>query len=253
MEKREEKVSILKRLTPFMGKKKFLFPIALTLSALSALFSLLPFVFIWIIAKKLFTIQNLNFTDISTYAWLTLGSAFLAMLLYFFALMISHLAAFHVEVEMRRWAMKKIISMPLGFFDKNQSGKIRKIIDDNASQTHTFLAHQMPDLAGTIIAPLIILILMFIVDWRMGIISLIPIVLGFVSMLFMMSSVGKVFQKKYMDSLEEMSSEAVEYVRGIPVVKTFGQSVFSFKKFVGSITSYRDMVYAYWFLLPFYL
>ncbi len=245
MEKREEKVSILKRLTPFMGKKKFLFPIALTLSALSALFSLLPFVFIWIIAKKLFTIQNLNFTDISTYAWLTLGSAFLAMLLYFFALMISHLAAFHVEVEMRRWAMKKIISMPLGFFDKNQSGKIRKIIDDNASQTHTFLAHQMPDLAGTIIAPLIILILMFIVDWRMGIISLIPIVLGFVSMLFMMSSVGKVFQKKYMDSLEEMSSEAVEYVRGIPVVKTFGQSVFSFKKFVGSITSYRDMVYAY--------
>ncbi len=228
-----------------MGDKKYLFPLSLILSAISAVLNLLPFVFIWMIARKIFASEAAGFADVGLYAWLTLASAFLAMLFYFFALMSSHLAAFRAEVGMRKTAMDRIINMPLGFFDRNQSGKMRKIIDDNASQTHTFLAHQMPDLSGTIIAPLIILVLMFLVDWRMGLISLIPIALGFVSMAFMMTTAGKAFQKEYMNKLEELSSEAVEYVRGIPVVKTFGQSVYSFKRFVTSITGYRDMAYAY--------
>ncbi len=243
--KKDKKPSILKRLMPFMGNKKYLFPLSLAFSAISAVLNLLPFVFIWMIARKFFSGEVSTFSDVNLYAWLTLGSAFLAMLFYFFALISSHLAAFRAEVGIRKVAMARIINMPLGFFDKNQSGKMRKIIDDNASQTHTFLAHQMPDLLATIIAPLIILVLMFLVDWRMGLISLIPIALGFVSMAFMMTTAGKVFQQKYMDSLEEMSSEAVEYVRGIPVVKTFGQSVHSFKRFVASITGYRDMVATY--------
>ncbi|GAF04667.1 ABC transporter ATP-binding protein [Saccharicrinis fermentans] len=244
--KPQKKQSILKKLTPYAGSKKYLFSLSLFLSALSSALGLLPFVFIWLIAKELFaSTESITFQSVEFYAWMSLASAFAAMLVYFFSLMSSHLAAFHVEVGMRKVGMSKIINMPLGFFDKNQTGKMRKVIDDNASQTHTFLAHQLPDLASTIIAPLIILALMFIIDWRMGLVSLIPIVLGAISIRFMMSKAGEEFRKQYMDSLEEMSSEAVEYVRGIPVVKTYGQSVHSFKQFVNSIMKYKEMVVAY--------
>ncbi len=246
MEKKKKQPSILKQLIPYAGNKKYLFSLSLILSALSAVLGLLPFIFIWLIAKEFFTnTSNITFQSVSFYAWLTLASAFASMVTYFITLSSSHLAAFRVEVGMRKVAMRKIINMPLGFFDKNQSGKMRKIVDDNASQTHTFLAHQLPDLSATVIAPLIILILMFIIDWRMGLISLIPILLGMISASFMMSKTGKMFQQEYMNSLEKMSSEAVEYVRGIPVVKTFGQSVYAFKHFVESITRYRDMVTAF--------
>lgn len=238
--------SILKKLMPYAGNKKYLFSLSLFLSALSSVLGLLPFVFLWLIAKELFTgTDTVTFQSVQHYAWLTLISAFVAMVVYFFALMSSHLAAFRVEVGMRKVGMQRVINMPLGFFDKTQSGKMRKIIDDNASQTHTFLAHQLPDLASSIIAPLVILGLMFMIDWRMGLVSLIPIVLGMGTMSFMMNKLGADFMKKYMDSMEEMSSEAVEYVRGIPVVKTFGQSVHAFKRFVSSITRYKEMVTLY--------
>lgn len=166
-------------MTPYAGSKKYLFSLSLFLSALSSALGLLPFVFIWLIAKELFaSTESITFQSVEFYAWMSLASAFAAMLVYFFSLMSSHLAAFHVEVGMRKVGMSKIINMPLGFFDKNQTGKMRKVIDDNASQTHTFLAHQLPDLASTIIAPLIILALMFIIDWRMGLVSLIPLSLA---------------------------------------------------------------------------
>lgn len=131
------------------------------------------------------------------------------------------------------------------FFDVNASGKLRKIINDGAGTTHTFLAHQLPDLAGTVLSPIILLILIFTMNWRMGLASLVPIILGFITMSFMTSTKGKAFQSAYMDSLEEMSSESVEYVRGIPVVKTFGQSIYSFKRFYNSIIKYKEMVHAY--------
>lgn len=237
------KKSILKQLIPYAGKKKFLFPLSLFLSGLSSVLGLLPFVFLWLIAKELFTNPDtVSFSSVENYAWATLISAFGAMLVYFGALMSSHLAAFRVEVGMRKVGMQRIINMPLGFFGKNQSGKMRKIIDDNASQTHTFLAHQLPDLASTITAPLIILALMFIIDWRMGLVSLIPIGLGMITMASMMNAEGRKLQQRYFDSLEEMSAESVEYVRGIPVVKTFGQSVHSFKRFVDSIMRYKELV-----------
>ncbi|PIE45443.1 MAG: ABC transporter ATP-binding protein [Gammaproteobacteria bacterium] len=243
--KTERNSSIIKRLLPYMGQKRYLFFLSLILSAVSSILALLPFVFIWLMVKTLLagtaTLSN-GFTGVAWYAWLTLGSAFLAMLLYFCALMASHLAAFHVEVNMRRTAMHKIIRMPLGFFDKNQSGKVRKIIDDNVSQTHGFLAHQLPDLSSTVLAPLILFLLIIVIDWRMGLVTLIPIALGIGSMSFMMTKKGEQFRQWYLDALEEMSSEAVEYVRGIPVVKTFGQSVYAFKRFVGSITRYKELV-----------
>lgn len=243
---KKRKVNILKRFTPYMGKKKILLPLSLVMSGISAVLNILPFVFVWYITRDILSsTQGVDVSSISFYAWLAFASALGAVVVYFCALMSSHLAAFHVEVGMQKVGMRKILSMPLGFFDKYSSGKIRKIVNDGAGTTHSFLAHQLPDMAGSIISPIILLALIFIVEWRMGLASLVPIALGFVTMRFMTNSEGKKFQKMYFDSLEKMSSESVEYIRGIPVVKTFGQTIFSFKRFYNSIIKYKDMVYAY--------
>jgi len=242
----EKKPSILKRFTSYMGKKKALLPLSLVLSGISAVLNILPAVFIWYIVRSILSNpQSIDTSNISFYAWLAFASALGGLVVYFCALISSHLAAFRVEAGMQKVGMEKIRSMPLGFFDQHSSGKIRKIVNDGAATTHTFLAHQLPDMAGSIVSPIILLVLIFVVDWRMGLASLIPIILGFITMKFMMTSEGKKFQKNYLDSLEEMSSESVEYVRGIPVVKTFGQSIFSFKRFYNSIIRYKDMVLAY--------
>jgi ATP-binding cassette subfamily B protein len=243
---KKKKKSVLKRFTPYMGKKKALLPLSLILSGLSAALNIIPFVLVWYITRDILSNpQAFDTSNISLYAWLAFASAILGVVIYFCSLMSSHLAAFRVEVGLQKIGMKKIMSMPLGFFDKYSSGKMRKIVNDGAGTTHTFLAHQLPALAGSIISPIILIALLFIVDWRMGIASLIPILLGSFTMSFMTSTKGKEFQKKYYDSLEEMSSESVEYVRGIPVVKTFGQTIFSFKRFYNSIIKYKEMVFAY--------
>lgn len=243
---KEKKSFILKRFTPYMGRKKALLPLSLVLSGISAALNILPFVLVWYITRDLLSApQAVDISNVSYYAWIAFGSALGGIVIYFCALMSSHLAAFRVEVGMQKVGMEKIMSMPLGFFDQYSSGKIRKIVNDGAGTTHTFLAHQLPDMAGSVVSPIILLALIFIVDWRMGLASLVPIILGFITMKFMMSSEGKKFQKNYFDSLEEMSSESVEYIRGIPVVKTFGQTIFSFKRFYNSIIKYKEMVYAY--------
>lgn len=234
-------LTVLSRLTPYMGNKRYPLSLSLILSALSSVLALLPYILLWLIVREYFSATPSTDT-ITTYAWLTLACALFAMLMYFFTLLCSHLAAFRVEVGLRKIGMSKIINMPLGFFADNQSGKVRKVIDDNASETHAFIAHQLPDLSATVIAPVIILLLMFLIDWRMGLVSLIPIVLGFVSMSFMMTEKGEAFRQEYMNHQEAMSSEAIEYVRGIAVVKTFGQSVYAFSRFVDSINRYRDSV-----------
>lgn len=242
----ERKKFVLKRFTPYMGKKKVLLPLSLVLSGISAVLNILPFVLVWYITRDiLLAPQSLDVSNVSFYAWLAFASAIGGIVVYFCALMSSHLAAFRVEVGMQKVGMGKILSMPLGFFDQYSSGRIRKIVNDGAATTHTFLAHQLPDMAGSIVSPVVLIALIFIVDWRMGLASLVPILLGFITMRFMMSSEGKNFQKMYYDSLEEMSSESVEYIRGIPVVKTFGQTIFSFKRFYDSIIKYKEMVHAY--------
>jgi ATP-binding cassette subfamily B protein IrtA len=243
---KEKKKFILSRFIPYMGKKKILLPLALILSVLSAVLNIVPFVLVWYITRDILSnFQALNLSSIGFYAWLAFGSAVGGILVYFLSLMCSHLAAFRVEIGMQKIGMKKILSMPLGFFDQHSSGKIRKIVNDGAATTHSFLAHQLPDMAGSVVSPIILIILIFTVDWRMGVASVVPIALGFITMRFMMSAEGKNFQKMYYDSLEEMSSESVEYIRGIPVVKTFGQSIFSFKRFYDSIIKYKEMVHAY--------
>jgi|LGOV01.1.fsa_nt_gb ATP-binding cassette subfamily B protein len=243
---KKKKEFVLKRFTPYMGKKKVLLPLSLVLSGVSAILNILPFVLVWYITRDiLLAPQAINFSNVSFYAWLAFGSAIASLVLYFCGLVSSHLAAFHVEVGMQKVGMEKIISMPLGFFDKHSSGKIRKIVNDGAGTTHSFLAHQLPDIAGSVVSPIFLIALIFLIDWRMGIAFLVPIALGFSTMKFMMNEEGKSFQKKYYDSLEEMSSESVEYIRGIPVVKTFGQTIFSFKRFHDSIINYKEMVCAY--------
>ena len=243
---KNNKIFILKRFIPYMGNKKSLLPLSLVLSGISAVLNLVPFVLIWYITREILSVSNsINIDTIKYYSILAFLSAVGGIVVYFLALMSSHLAAFRVEVGMQKIGMEKLMSMPLGFFDKNSSGKIRKIVNDGAGTTHSFLAHQLPDIAGSIVSPIILIVLLLTIDWRMGVASIIPIILGFITMSFMMSDKGKEFQNRYYDSLEEMSSESVEYIRGIPVVKTFGQTIFSFKRFYNSIIKYKEMVHAY--------
>lgn len=242
---RGELMKTLKKLKVFMGSFAICFPSSIVLSGISTILNFIPYIFIWLIIKELFSSKDLVTDTIITYSIYAVVSAISGTILYFLALALSHLSAFRVEVAIREYAMKEILKMPLGFFDINTSGKIRKIIDDNASITHTFLAHQLPDIAGTIITPIAILISLFIFDWRMGLVCLIPVIFAMFIMGMMAGKKGKEFMKIYMNSLEEMNGEAVEYVRGIPVVKVFQQTVYSFTNFYNSITKYHKYVIAY--------
>lgn len=235
----------LKKLQGYMGQRRILFPLSLILSALSALAGLVPYILIWLIVKELLVPETTCNTDMMVYAWWAAGLAVGGVLLYFAALMASHLAAFRVESNIRRDAMKRVVAMPLGFFDQNTSGRIRKIIDDNASITHTFLAHQLPDLAATVLMPLLTTVLIFAFDWQLGLACLVPVLVAMGLMTYMMNGNGRKFMSKYMTALEEMNTEAVEYVRGIPVVKVFQQTIYSFKNFHLSIMNYNRMVTAY--------
>ena len=229
-----------------MGKRKVLLPAAMLLSALSALAGMLPYVLIWLIVRELLEYGEITSSGhVVTYAWWAAGMAVASIILYFAALMSSHLAAFRVESNLRKEAMRQIVRMPLGFFDINTSGRIRKIIDDNAGVTHSFLAHQLPDLAATFLVPLVAAILIFVFDWILGLACIVPVIIAMLVMGFMMNAEGRQFMKSYMTSLEEMNTEAVEYVRGIPVVKVFQQTIYSFKNFHRCIMNYNKMVFGY--------
>jgi ATP-binding cassette subfamily B protein len=236
----------LSRFQRYSVGRKYMLPTSMTLSAISSVMSILPLIFIWLIVKEfLDSPSGASQSLIETYAWWAVITAVGAIAIYFLGLCLSHLLAFRVEVEMRRQAMRKISSLPLGFFESNTVGRIRKIIDDNAGTTHLFLAHQMPDLAASVILPVTALILIFIFDWRLGLACMVPIIGAFGIMSFMVGKRGRYFLKTYMDSLEDMNTEAVEYVRGIPVVKVFQQTVYSFKNFQKSIARYKEMVTNY--------
>ena len=229
-----------------MGKRKVLLPAAMLLSALSALAGMLPYILIWLIVRELLEHGEITSSgNVVTYAWWAAGMAVASIVLYFAALMSSHLAAFRVESNLRKEAMRQIVRMPLGFFDINTSGRILKSIDDNAGVTHSFLAHQLPDLAATFLVPLVAAILIFVFDWILGLACIVPVIIAMLVMGFMMNAEGRQFMKSYMTSLEEMNTEAVEYVRGIPVVKVFQQTIYSFKNFHRCIMNYNKMVFGY--------
>ena len=221
-------------------------PCSVVLSAVNGLLSLVPFIFLWLVVRTLLTADgNLADTPVWDYAIAAFAVSVANVLLYFAALMLSHLSAFRIETNMRRTAMERLMRVPLGFFDTQNTGRMRKIIDEDSSQTHTFVAHILPDVAGSVVAPIGIIVLLLAVDWQLGIAAMVPIVCAFGIMGYMMNPKNNDFQRMYLDAQEKMSAEAVEYVRGIPVVKVFQQTVFSFKRFHDSIINYRDLVIRY--------
>lgn len=221
-------------------------PCSVVLSAVNGLLSLVPFIFLWLVVRTLLTADgNLADTPVWDYAIAAFVVSVANVLLYFAALMLSHLSAFRIETNMRRTAMERLMRVPLGFFDTQNTGRMRKIIDEDSSQTHTFVAHILPDVAGSVVAPIGIIVLLLAVDWQLGIAAMVPIVCAFDIMGYMMNPKNNDFQRMYLDAQEKMSAEAVEYVRGIPVVKVFQQTVFSFKRFHDSIINYRDLVIRY--------
>ena len=242
-----KKQSNLSRLLQIAGGHKYLLYASWTLSAISALVALVPFYYIWkIIQEVLEVAPDFNRAQNLTYnGWMAVLFAVIAVLIYIGGLMCSHKGAFRIATNLRLQTMEHIIKLPLGFAEQFGSGRLRKIVNESSAATETYLAHQLPDRANAIATPCGLLVLLLVFDWRLGLLSLVPVVLGF---LIMMAMTGKKMQEKmkeYQNALDDMSNEAVEYVRGIPVVKTFGQTIFSFKKFKDSIDRYKKWVIAY--------
>ena len=242
-----KKESNLKRLLRYAGGYKYLPIASWILSALSALVALLPFVYIWKVIKEVLDVAP-NYGDVqdlSHNGWMAVVFAVAAILIYIAALICSHLAAFRVQANMRTKAMHHIVTLPMGFMDGIGSGKVRKIVYESSAATETYLAHQLPDKANALATPVGLLLLLLVFDWRLGLLSLLPVAAAFIIMSVM---TGKQMRKKmeeYNNALGQMAGEAVEYVRGISVVKTFGQSVFSFRRFKEAIDNYEKWVIAY--------
>lgn len=242
-----KKESSLSKLFAYAGKFRYLTIASWILSVISAWLALVPFYYIWRIMKEVLSVAP-DFgkaAHLKEYGWAAVGFAILSMLVYVCALMCSHLAAFRVQANIRTSLMRHILTLPMGFLDKDGTGKIRKIVNESSAATETYLAHQLPDQAGAIATPAGLLVLLMVFDFRLGLLSLIPVVAAFLIMGTMTGQRMKDKMEEYQNALDEMSSEAVEYVRGIPVVKTFGQSVFSFKRFQTSIQKYEKWTIAY--------
>ena len=242
-----KKQSNLSRLLGYAGNHKYLIYASWILSAVSALVSLVPYWYIWLVMREVLeTAPHFeNAVGLTHNGWMAVGFAVAAVLIYIAGLMCSHMGAFRIATNMRISTMEHILKLPLGVSESFGSGKLRKIVNESSAATETYLAHQLPDRSGAIATPCGLLILLFVFDWRLGALSLLPVALGFA---IMMSMTGQRMQKKmleYQNALDDMSNEAVEYIRGIPVVKTFGQTIYSFKKFKGSIERYKKWVIAY--------
>lgn len=243
----KSKESSMSKLFAYAGSYKYLTIASWILSAVSALIALLPFYYIWRIMQEVVNAapDYEKAKNLSGLGWSAVGFAVLAMAIYIGALFCSHIAAFHVQANMRSTLMKHILTLPMGFMDSDGSGKIRKIVNESTAATETYLAHQLPDKAGAVATPAGLLLLLVVFDWKLGLLSLVPVLFAFVIMGAMTGSRMKQKMEEYQNALEEMSNEAVEYVRGIPVVKTFGQSVFSFKRFRDAIKKYEKWTIAY--------
>ena len=227
---------------PYAGKKSVLLYIAMVMSAVSGIMVLMPMVFIHRIVNTLILNETVDFSYVrenSIYAAAFAGSG---LCIYLIGLVLSHIFAFEVEDTIIKTSVKKLIHKPLGYFDDKESGRIRNVIVSGASETHSFLAHQLPDMTMTIISPIVLLVFFFMFNWKLGLASMIPMVIGMILMSAMMTSETKKMKDEYYAELSELSSQTVEYVRGIPVVKTFAQSVESFNKLYSLIIKIKDGV-----------
>ena len=242
-----KKQSNLSRLMGYAGGYRILTYLSWVLSVMSALLALVPFWYIWRIIHDILEASPdfMEAGNVTGYGWSAVLFAVISIVVYIAALMCSHMSAFRVAANIRKELMRHITMLPLGVTEKYGSGKLRRIVNNSSAATETYLAHRLPDKAGAIATPIGLLFLLLAFDWRLGLLSLIPVVLGF---LIMMKMTGKDMEKRmeqYQNALADMSNEAVEYVRGIPVVKTFGQTIFSFKRFKNAIDNYETWVIAY--------
>ena len=242
-----KKQSNFSRLMGYAGAKRILTYLSWVLSVMSALLALVPFWYIWRIIHDILEVSP-DFSqagNVTRYGWSAVLFAVISIVVYIAALMCSHMSAFRVAANIRKELMRHITSLPLGVTEKYGSGKLRRIVNTSSTATETYLAHRLPDKAGAIATPIGLLFLLLVFDWRLGLLSLVPVVLGF---LIMMKMTGKDMEQRmeqYQNALSDMSNEAVEYVRGVPVVKTFGQTIFSFKRFKDAIDNYETWVIAY--------
>lgn len=233
----------MKVINEYAGSYRYVIVLGRVLAALSALVGMIPYYDLWRIIKVAVSGENLS--QISGLAWQAVGIMILSMLMYVGALMCTHVSAFRVQANLRTRLMKHIVTLPLGVFDQAGTGKIRRIVNESSAATETYIAHNLADKAVASATPVGLVVLMLAFDWRIGLICLIPAVIGF---LFMMGMMGKEMQEKmreYQNALEIMSNEATEYVRGVPVVKTFGQTVFSFKRFKNALDDYEKWCVSY--------
>lgn len=245
----KKKNAELSQMFKFAGNRHWLTIAGCVLAGISTVLSMIPFVCIWFVVRDIVNamIQGDQSLAIASghYAWLAVAFSLVSIFLYFLALCCSHLAAFRTATNMKKEAMHHIVMLPLGYFSQNASGRLRKIIDDNAGLTEGFLAHQLPDLTGAVVMPIAVIILLFVFDWRLGICCMVPLVISVFFLKKMMGGENANFMSGYMSALENMNKEAVEFVRGIPVVKVFQQTVYSFKNFRAAIEEYKKYASGY--------
>ena len=240
-------MAVLKKLFAYAGKYKYLTILSIIFSVISAIMLLMPFIWIWKVIDVILDVYpNYSQGDAAIqYGYYALICAVIGILLYVAGLLCSHLAAFRIASNMRKAALHHVVLLPLGYFSKEGSGKLRKIIDEAAASTETYLAHQLPDMAQLITTVCAVIVCLFIFDWKFAVASLIPTLLALSNMFKMVGPDLQDSMKAYMDALEGMSNEAVEYIRGIPVVKTFQQTVFSFDRFHQAIKNYEKFAIGY--------
>lgn len=245
----QKKKTGISRLLEFGGRYRWMTVVACILSGLSSVLMLCPFLCIWLVLRNvLAALPDLSTVDVEAmtlYGWAALGLAVGGFLLYSLALLFSHLGAFHTAKNMQSQILHHLASLPLGFFSQNSSGKLRKIINENTAQTENFLAHQLPDMTGSAVTAVTMLATLLFFDWRLGGLSILLLVAGFMVQMLMTSEKSMSYMRKYQDASEQMNNEAVEYVRGIPVVKVFQQTIYSFKSFYAAIMYYKDNVTEY--------
>lgn len=235
------------RLLAFAGPRRALTYLGCALSAVSMLLSFGPYVCIWFAARDLIAMAPdwAAAKGLAAYGWWALGFAILSILLYFTGLMCTHLAAFRCASNMRKQTTAHLMRASLGYFDMHASGALRRVVDGCASETEGLLAHRLPDTAGSVAMILGMLVLFFVFDWRLGVACLVPVAISLACMFYMMGGRGMGFMQRYMGSLVKMNKTGTEYVRGIPVIKVFQQTVHSFRAFREAIEEFTELAQDY--------
>ncbi|UYT07137.1 ABC transporter ATP-binding protein/permease [Treponema denticola] len=249
-ERNPAKQKTIKRLLSYAGKSRGLLPLSLILSGLSALVSFVPYIMVFFVMRDVIAAavakEAVNATSLTRYGLWAVGSAAAGFVLYYAALMLSHATAFTIQENLSIRMAEALAELPIGWHITHVSGKVRKVFEKNVNQLETLIAHNLPDTAQNMVSPFAILALMLVFDWRLGLISLLPLVLAFVLQAVLMQiSSNSGFMQKYENALEQMNNAGTEYVRGISVIKTFNQSVYYFKNFYTSIMNYKEFVYKY--------